>query len=260
MPGDATPYTFGDSAPAVARLAIVASVFEPSTRALLARVAPRHETTVLDLGCGPGHTTRLLAERFARAGVVGLEQSEPFLVEARRTAPPRVRFERADVTTTLPSPPADVIYARYVLSHLPDRAAVLRRWLAALAPGGVLVVEEVDRIDTGDDVFAPYLAITTGLMASRGGSLYVGAELSASARALDGTILIDEAAIVRPATATVATMFGLNLDAWRDDAWVATHHDRTALDRLADGLRTRRDVPGSSAIRWTLRQVAIARA
>jgi SAM-dependent methyltransferase len=260
MNRDPARYSFGDSAPAVERLAIVARMFEPSTRDLLARIQPRQPRTVLDLGCGPGHTTRLLAERFPDADVVGLEQSEAFLVEARRDPPPRTTFAHADATASLSAAPADVVYARYVLSHLRDREAVLRRWFAALAPGGVLVLEEVDRIDTEDTVFAPYLGITTGLMASRGGSLYVGPELSAAAQALGGTVRIDELTTVTPETAVVATMFGLNLDAWRDDPWVTARHDRAALDRLADGLRARRAVTGHGVIRWTLRQVAVAHA
>ena len=72
--------------------------------------------------------------------------------------------------------------------------------------------------------------------------------------------MIDEPAIVTPETAVVATMFGLNLEAWRDDPWVAARHDRAALDALAGGLRARRDVPGGGAIRWTLRRVVVARA
>ena len=188
MPDGPARYSFGDSPPAVARLALVAGVFEPSTRALLGRIHPRDARRVLDLGCGPGHTSRLLAERFAAADVVGLDASDAFLVEARRAAPLHTTFARADVSAPLAGAPADVVYARYVLSHLGDRAAVLRRWFSALAPGGVLVVEEVDRIDTDDAVFVPYLEVTTGLMASRGGSLYVGPELSAAAATLDGTV------------------------------------------------------------------------
>src|SRR5262249_42487666 len=148
--------------------------------------------------------------------------------------------------------PADVVYARYVLSHLADRDPILRGWFAAVAPGGVLVVEEVDRIDTDDPVFAPYLAITTGLMASRGGSLYVGGDLAAAARGLGGRVEVDESVPVEPAPGVVATMFGLNLDAWRDDPWIAARYDRGTLDALADGLRTRRDAAGAGAIRWTL--------
>ena len=96
--GERARYTFGDSATASERLACVARVFAPSTEALLARLTGRAPRRVLDLGCGPGHTTRLLARIFPGAVVCGLEQSEAFLAEARRTAAPGVSFEHADVT------------------------------------------------------------------------------------------------------------------------------------------------------------------
>jgi ubiquinone/menaquinone biosynthesis C-methylase UbiE len=103
-----------------------------------------------------------------------------------------VRFVHADVATPpLPEAPSDLVFARFVLSHLPARGVVLRGWLDALAPGGVLAVEEVDRIDTDDPVFAEYLGITSGLMADRGGELYVGSELASTARTLGGRVAVD---------------------------------------------------------------------
>jgi SAM-dependent methyltransferase len=250
-------YTFRDSPSASERLGLVARTFEPSTRALLARV-PGPRGRVLDLGCGPGHTTLLLAGAFPDAAVVGVDRSEPFLDEARRQAPTGVRYAHADVATPpLPDAPADLVFARFVLSHLPARDAVLRGWLDALAPGGVVVIEEVDRIDTDDPVFAEYLGITSGLMADRGGELYVGPELAAVARTL-GRVVVDAPATVAPATAEIAGIFALNLQSWRDDPWVVAHH-RGRLDAVATGLHDREAAKGDGRIRWTLRQVAIAR-
>ena len=251
-------YAFGDSAPASARLARVARVFAPTTTAFVRRVvdAPGR---VLDLGCGPGHTTLLLAGAFPDATVVGLDRSEAFLDEARRHAPIGVRFMHADVTMPpLPDAPADFVFARFVLSHLPARGAVLRGWLDALAPGGLLAVEEVDRIDTDDRVFAEYLGITSGLMADRGGELYAGPELAAAARTAGGRAVMELPATVAPATAEIAGIFALNLQSWRDDPWVVAHHGGR-LDALAEGLRERESTAGDGRIRWTLRQVAIAR-
>jgi SAM-dependent methyltransferase len=251
-------YSFGDSAPASARLARVARLFAPTTRAFVARAA-RDPARVADLGCGPGHTTRLLAGEFPAASVVGLDRSDAFLDEARRDAPSRVRFVRADVATPpLPGAPADLVFARFVLSHLPARPAALRGWLDAVAPGGVLAIEEVDRIDTDDPIFAEYLGITSGLMADRGGELYVGPELAATARALGELVVVDASATVAPSTAEIAGIFALNLASWRDDPWVVDHH-RSRLDALAGALRERQTAAGDGRIRWTLRQVAIAR-
>ena len=258
--GERARYTFGDSATASERLACVARVFAPSTEALLARLTGRAPRRVLDLGCGPGHTTRLLARIFPGAVVCGLEQSEAFLAEARRTAAPGVSFEHADVTAMpLPGAPSDLLHARFVLSHLRDRETVLRGWFDALTPGGALVVEEVDRIETTDDTFRAYLAITSGLIADRGGELYVGPELSTAAHRLGGSVLVDTSMFVAPATGDIATIFALNLRSWRDDPWVASHHSRLALDEIANALHTHRLTAGSGLIRWTLRQLIVAR-
>jgi SAM-dependent methyltransferase len=196
---------------------------------------------------------------FLAASVTGLDRSDAFLDEARRDAPSDMRFVRADFATTpLPGGPADLVFARFVLSHLPARLAVLRGWLDAVAPGGVLAIEEVDRIDTDDPVFAEYLGITSGLMADRGGELYVGPELAATARALGEFVVVDASATVAPATAEIAGIFALNLASWRDDPWVVEHHG-PRLDALAADLREREAAADDGRIRWMLRQVAIAR-
>lgn len=257
--GDRTRYAFGDTATAAERLALVARVFEPATRAFLVRVAPR-TGVVLDVGCGPGHTTRLLAETFPAAVVVGLDRSTAFLAEARRTAPARTSFEDADVTATpLPHAPADVAFARLVLSHLRERAAVLAGWFGSLAHGGVLLVEDPEAIDTTDEVFRTYLDIAGGLIADRGGDLCVGRALGAMAAELGGRALVDDVAAVSPSTGDVATIFGMNLSVWRDDPWVAARHDRASLDLLADALAARRTMADRGRIAWRMRRIAVAR-
>ena len=254
-------YAFGDSAPASERLALVARIFAPSTRSLLARLPARSGRRVLDVGCGPGHTTRLLAEVCGDAHVIGLDRSEVFLAEARRDAGPRgPSFVHADVTTPpLPHAPADVVYARYVLSHLGERAAILRGWFEALVPDGVLVMEEPEWIEAAEDVLRRYLQITSGLMAARGGELYVGRELGAMARALGGRVLHDDIALVSPTAGDVATMFGLNLRAYRDDPWVLVHYDAATLDRIAAGLAAWRTLTDRGWIRWGVRQTIVER-
>ncbi|MFN0089695.1 MAG: hypothetical protein ACKVWR_05410, partial [Acidimicrobiales bacterium] len=92
MSGGEDRYAFGRDDPAARRLALLARVFDPTTEALVdaaARHAP--EGPALDLGCGPGHTTRLLCDALARLGrrtpVLGLDAAEAFLAEAAERAP-----------------------------------------------------------------------------------------------------------------------------------------------------------------------------
>ena len=77
-------YTFGDSELAAARLRLLANVFEPGSARLLARLADPGGELALDLGCGPGYTTELLAEHVAAKSVIGLDQSPRLLEQATR--------------------------------------------------------------------------------------------------------------------------------------------------------------------------------
>ncbi len=87
-------------------------------RDLLARVAvsPRR---IVDLGCGPATSTRLLAARFPHAEILGVDNSEPMLAEARRRLP-GVRFEHADIAGWRPRQRPDLIFANAALQWLPD--------------------------------------------------------------------------------------------------------------------------------------------
>jgi trans-aconitate 2-methyltransferase len=111
-------YTFGDTAPAARRLDLLAALFAPTTRSFLHRDAPQRPSLAVDLGCGWGHTTRLIAMTTGAVQTVGLDTSEAFL-EAARAAPtvPGVEFIRHDITRT-PIPPRspNLLFGRFILS------------------------------------------------------------------------------------------------------------------------------------------------
>ncbi|HEY1940912.1 MAG TPA: trans-aconitate 2-methyltransferase [Roseiarcus sp.] len=111
-------------------------------RDLLARVrgSPRR---IVDLGCGPGTSTRLLGERFPDAEILAIDSSEPMLAEARRRLP-HVRFEHADIASWSPVEPPDLIFANAALQWLPDHEALFPRLLSHLAENGVLAVQMPD--------------------------------------------------------------------------------------------------------------------
>ncbi len=105
--------------------------------------APR---TVVDVGCGPGNSTELLAARYPEAAVSGFDSSAEMLVAARKRLP-KVAFAQADVATWTPSVPPDLIYANAVFQWVPEHVAVLARLARALAPGGALAVQMPDNLD-----------------------------------------------------------------------------------------------------------------
>ena len=63
---------------------------------LLARIPLAAPARVVDLGCGPGNVTRLLAGRWPRAQITGVDASAAMLERARPTLP-EARFELADI-------------------------------------------------------------------------------------------------------------------------------------------------------------------
>ncbi len=77
---------------------------------LLARVDLAAPARVVDLGCGAGNVTALLARRFANAQITGVDASEAMLAKARLAAP-GCRFIAADIGAWTPDAPLDLIFS-----------------------------------------------------------------------------------------------------------------------------------------------------
>ncbi|NYJ06410.1 methyltransferase domain-containing protein [Petropleomorpha daqingensis] len=144
-------YSLQRSALEYDRLRAQARTWESAAETVLDRVRPRPGGSALDAGCGPGETMRLLARRVGPHGTVtGIDVDAALGAVAERSLHaegyPQVRFVAADLSVDEPVPggPYDVVYARLLLFHLPQRVAVLARLWDAVAPGGALVVQEYD--------------------------------------------------------------------------------------------------------------------
>ena len=252
-------YAFGDSELARRRMDVVADVFAgPSTEFVRQQVtySPR---LALDLGCGPGNTTRLLADVTRAALVVGLDTSEAFLRAAVRDTPSSaVAYACHDARTPFPTRSPDLVYARLILAHLPDPPAVATAWARQLRPGGLLLLDEVEWISTDHPVLALYETVVVGLVGARGAPMYAGpliSELSGE----DWGPISDRTVRVDVATADAARMYSMNLAVWRDDPYVVNTYERSAIDDLAAGLDDLTRSSAAGEITWGLRQVAYER-
>ncbi|GAB3997676.1 trans-aconitate 2-methyltransferase [Nocardioides marmoraquaticus] len=101
---------------------------------LLARVGAVEPATVVDLGCGPGTLTRLLAERWPAAQVLGVDSSPEMVARAEPTS--RLAFEVGDLRDWEPDAPVDVLLTNATLQWVPDHLDLLPRLLDRVAPGG----------------------------------------------------------------------------------------------------------------------------
>ena len=107
---------------------------------LLARVGHFQPRRAVDLGCGTGRLTMLIAERNPDVEVVGVDASDEML---RRAVAPgsRVRWVRADIASWPFDEPYGLIFSNAALHWLGDHPALFERLAAALPTGGVLAVQ-----------------------------------------------------------------------------------------------------------------------
>lgn len=115
-------------------------------RDLAAAIPGTEVRTAVDIGCGPGNSTEVLAARFPGAAVTGMDSS-PDMVESARKRLPQLRFELADIGSWSDTGPFDVILANAVLQWVPDHRNVFPRLVDKLTPGGSLAVQMPDNLD-----------------------------------------------------------------------------------------------------------------
>lgn len=115
-------------------------------RDLVAAIATENVRNAVDLGCGPGNSTDVLAQRFPAAHITGLDSSADMLSDARKRLP-ALDFELADIADWTPAEPVDVILANASLQWLPDHAALYPRLIKQLAAGGTLAVQTPDNLE-----------------------------------------------------------------------------------------------------------------
>jgi trans-aconitate 2-methyltransferase len=116
---------------------------------LLAQVRKEQARTIADLGCGPGLMTRVLADRWPSAHVVGVDNSPDMLAQAMPLAiPGRLEFVQADIADWRPSQPVDLLVSNAALQWVGDHEGLLIRLTGLLAPDGILAVQLPSRFGT----------------------------------------------------------------------------------------------------------------
>ena len=131
------------------RLRVLGRVMHASSIALFDRLELFDGLHCLDVGCGGGDATLELARRVGPEGkVVGLDIDEQKLQIAREEAQEQgvdnVEFRVADIRETAGASEFDVVYSRFLLTHLSDPASAVRAFWQHLRPSSMLAVEDID--------------------------------------------------------------------------------------------------------------------
>lgn len=252
-------YTFGDSDLAARRLELVGKTFEDTTRQFIAESAPPEPALAVDLGSGPGHTTVLLRDTLRPAHTLAVDFSPAYVAATQaRAGGDGVEVIEADVLD-LPERVngAEVIFVRLLLTHLRDPLAAVELWRERLAPGGVLLLEEVESIATDERPLIRYLDLQREMLGANENTLDIGPELDAGLRD-HPALRSNSVATFSPPAAVAARMFGMNFATWRARPEVTEAHTAEELDAIAAGLGRVATAPEIAApITWQMRQIAL---
>jgi ubiquinone/menaquinone biosynthesis C-methylase UbiE len=139
-------YVLDNAAPQTpARFSALADLYDTTTIRHLERIGVDHGWRCWEIGAGPGSIALWLADRCGPDGsVLATDIDTRFLDQSDHA---NLTVRRHDIVSDpLPGEHFDLIHARLVLVHLPEREKVLDRMVAALKPGGWLLTEEFDSV------------------------------------------------------------------------------------------------------------------
>ncbi|HEU0275193.1 MAG TPA: class I SAM-dependent methyltransferase [Candidatus Udaeobacter sp.] len=142
-------YVLGHSAEELNRLIDQARLFGELTEDVFVRAGIGAGMRVLDVGCGAGDVSFLLARMVGSSGaVVGVDRSEEAV--ARATARARamglaqVSFSQGEIEDISLDQPVDAAVGRFVLMYSPEPSIALRRVAANVRAGGIVAFQEMN--------------------------------------------------------------------------------------------------------------------
>jgi ubiquinone/menaquinone biosynthesis C-methylase UbiE len=136
------------------RLDLLARIQDPGTLACLERTGVGPGWRCLEVGAGSGTVAVWLRDRVAPGGSVVASDLDTTLLDP--LAGPALEVRRHDVVAdALDEEAFDLVHARNLLVHLPEREAVVEKLARAVKPGGWMLLEEIDRVTDAADPTVP---------------------------------------------------------------------------------------------------------
>ena len=109
---------------------------------LLNRINTENPQKIIDIGCGPGNSTALLAGRFPDSYIIGIDNSEKMIEQASADYP-SLLFSLCDAGKDLSSAGKDydIVFSNACIQWIPDHHKLIKNMFALLKKGGVLAVQ-----------------------------------------------------------------------------------------------------------------------
>jgi trans-aconitate 2-methyltransferase len=109
---------------------------------LINRIDKENPLKIIDIGCGPGNSTEVLAKRFPNAKILGADNS-PNMIEAAEKKYPNLQFVLCDASKDLISldNDFDIVFSNACIQWIPNHNELLKNMMGLLRQGGVLAVQ-----------------------------------------------------------------------------------------------------------------------
>jgi len=109
---------------------------------LVNRILIENPQKIIDIGCGPGISTSVLAQRFPNAYILGIDNS-PNMIETAKSEYPELDFLLCDAGKELDTldDDFDIVFSNACIQWVPDHHQLLRNMMERLKPGGILAIQ-----------------------------------------------------------------------------------------------------------------------
>jgi ubiquinone/menaquinone biosynthesis C-methylase UbiE len=144
-----SPYVISGGKEGKERLKLLSQVLLPTTSQLLKTAGISEGMKCLDVGCGGGDVTLLMAKLVGPQGHVGGVDSDAAILalaweDAEGQHLDQVEFRHVDASLCQEEDSYDLVYARFLLTHLSEPGRCLDAMVKACRPNGLIVVEDID--------------------------------------------------------------------------------------------------------------------
>ncbi|BBB89700.1 MAG TPA: methyltransferase domain-containing protein [Methylomusa anaerophila] len=108
---------------------------------LAARIEIEEPSRILDIGCGPGNSTKELKIKWPKAYIIGLDNS-PNMIEKAKANLPDIEWVPADASTDLTHlGKFDIVFSNAAIQWIPNHESLLRKLFFMLNAKGVLAIQ-----------------------------------------------------------------------------------------------------------------------
>jgi trans-aconitate 2-methyltransferase len=157
----------------------------------------------------------------------------------------------------LPDGRADVIFCRFLVTHLKRPAAIVAAWATQLKRGGLLMMEEADSIQTDHPVFRRYIGLVEAALATQSNRLFADPAIAALSPPAGLEIMTNDVRAVPVRNGDAALLFALNFKTLKDGEFAQSNYSPDVLQELEQSLyEIAAQESSAQEIVWIVRQVA----